>query len=572
VLQAKSRLGGSTDLAEREADAAARRALEPGDVVGRLGAASAGTAVLPLGIDAELQAATVGGEALPEAVRARFEPRFGQDFSQVRIHADARSALLAGALGARAFAFGPHIAFDAGEYAPGSAAGLGLLAHELAHVVQQGGGQQGGGPESGATLRRLSYADIKETAYAGLTRGLREAGAAARASLRKLAANNLPPSLLPTAETLIDIVDATIGAVFAVILAVIGIVVGFGEGVVGMVTGLVSLGYGVIRLLYDLVAGIFVGFDPLRRDLDAIIEALKALPGAIKRLVTDWLDAFEHASSERQSLMIGELTGQVLALIATFAVAAGRAGSVSRVAAGAEDLAGAAGRGGEVASAAGEATGSVARGRPVLQGLQGGGGRASGTVARGGAMTEGNAARALIPEMEAAQPAVRLAPPLVEAPPVAAPVTDAAKRAAAATGAMRDVAAAGGVAAARAAGTKEKDGRKPDPFRMRFQVQWDTARGGKGPTFSETATATADPGVTTGQATIALDGAMGQVVPKAARKAAEPAAEAQRKWIRKRPPLGLNDTGRSWSEYFDYGGYRDARVDVENQVGWNLRT
>lgn len=81
-----------------------------------------------------------GGEPLPAAERARFEARFGFDFSQVRIHHDARADRATEPLGASAFTLGSHIAFRSGSYDPRSEAGRRLLAHELTHVVQQRGG------------------------------------------------------------------------------------------------------------------------------------------------------------------------------------------------------------------------------------------------------------------------------------------------------------------------------------------------------------------------------------------------------------------------------------------------
>ncbi|EHK64593.1 DUF4157 domain-containing protein [Achromobacter arsenitoxydans] len=77
------------------------------------------------------------GEPLAPADRADFEHRYGHDFGRVRIHADARAAASARALSAQAYTVGPHVAFGAGRYAPGTRQGRALLAHELAHVVQQ---------------------------------------------------------------------------------------------------------------------------------------------------------------------------------------------------------------------------------------------------------------------------------------------------------------------------------------------------------------------------------------------------------------------------------------------------
>jgi hypothetical protein len=80
------------------------------------------------------------GAPLDAGSRAFFEPRLGLDLSEVRVHDDAAAALSARALGALAYTAGRDIVFAAGRYATGTDAGRRLLAHELAHVVQQRGG------------------------------------------------------------------------------------------------------------------------------------------------------------------------------------------------------------------------------------------------------------------------------------------------------------------------------------------------------------------------------------------------------------------------------------------------
>jgi hypothetical protein len=92
------------------------------------------------------------GKPLDPITRAFFEPRFGRDLGNVRVSADAAAARSAAVIGARAYTVGRRIAFAAGEYAPGTSSGLGLLAHELAHVVQQSDGV--GGPATPAILQR----------------------------------------------------------------------------------------------------------------------------------------------------------------------------------------------------------------------------------------------------------------------------------------------------------------------------------------------------------------------------------------------------------------------------------
>ncbi|WP_406631757.1 DUF4157 domain-containing protein [Amycolatopsis sp. WGS_07] len=94
--------------------------------------------------------------------------RLGQDFSTVRVHADSRAAESARALGARAYTIGSHIAFGAGQYAPATASGQQLLAHELTHVVQQHG--LSGAPE--AISRPSDPAEQEARTIAAGSRGL----------------------------------------------------------------------------------------------------------------------------------------------------------------------------------------------------------------------------------------------------------------------------------------------------------------------------------------------------------------------------------------------------------------
>ncbi len=78
-----------------------------------------------------------GGQPLSKSTRSNFEPKFGYDFSRVKIHNNAHSDSLNRSLNARAFTTGKDIFFRHGEYNPETSKGKQLLAHELTHVVQQ---------------------------------------------------------------------------------------------------------------------------------------------------------------------------------------------------------------------------------------------------------------------------------------------------------------------------------------------------------------------------------------------------------------------------------------------------
>ena len=72
-----------------------------------------------------------------QTTRAFFEPRFGHDFSRVRVHTDEKAAESARVVNARAYTVGNNVVMGSEHYPPSSSSGRRLLAHELTHVVQQ---------------------------------------------------------------------------------------------------------------------------------------------------------------------------------------------------------------------------------------------------------------------------------------------------------------------------------------------------------------------------------------------------------------------------------------------------
>lgn len=79
------------------------------------------------------------GQPLDPDTRAFMQPRFGHDFSGVRVHTDAKAEASSKAVNALAYTVGRNVVFGAGEYAPRTSRGQQLMAHELMHVVQQRG-------------------------------------------------------------------------------------------------------------------------------------------------------------------------------------------------------------------------------------------------------------------------------------------------------------------------------------------------------------------------------------------------------------------------------------------------
>jgi hypothetical protein len=162
VLQPKLTIGAPYDAYEREADRVADQVMRLSDTEVQASPAPPRVQRLCSECEEELRtkpessrtnpAAAVPpivhdvlrspGNPLDAATRAFFEPRFGYDFSQVRVHSDAKAAESARAVNALAYTVGPDVVLGAGDYAPATSAGQRLLAHELTHVIQQGGNER----------------------------------------------------------------------------------------------------------------------------------------------------------------------------------------------------------------------------------------------------------------------------------------------------------------------------------------------------------------------------------------------------------------------------------------------
>ncbi|MDC8757011.1 DUF4157 domain-containing protein [Janthinobacterium fluminis] len=173
LLQRKCACGGQTiGGASCDACAARKRQLQRHATGG-----AAGPAAIPPIVDEVLRAP---GRPLDRATLAYMEPRLGSAFSHVRVHTDAGAARSAQAIDAHAYTVGRDVVFGAGKYAPETADGKRLLAHELTHVVQQGRGTgMPAGMNGGA--RADSFEREADAAGAGIADARPLAGAAPRA-------------------------------------------------------------------------------------------------------------------------------------------------------------------------------------------------------------------------------------------------------------------------------------------------------------------------------------------------------------------------------------------------------
>jgi len=184
-LQPKLEIGAVDDPLEREADAVAgavmRMAAPPTGLTAappqvsrqcaaceeeetpqKLQAKSVGAAAPAAGIAPPQVHAVVrqSGRPLDTATRNFFEPRLGVDLGAVRVHADAHAGDAARAVDARAFTVGENLVFAPGEFAPASDGGRHLLAHELAHVMQQRGGAAAGRVQRAPPLLKQIKVDV----------------------------------------------------------------------------------------------------------------------------------------------------------------------------------------------------------------------------------------------------------------------------------------------------------------------------------------------------------------------------------------------------------------------------
>ena len=305
-----------------------------------------------------------GGVPLPKSERTFFEPRFGRDFSGVRVHRDARAAGLAASVHARAFTHGEDIVFGGG-HAPSD---RGLLAHELAHVVQQGGGS----PRLSAAPRSIQkfdlgiedaltsvgkkydstvesvgkeYDQVRAAGFAALASGLRSSKDAVIGELNALA-DRLTGTRRDIARKIIGVLDTVIEVGILGFIFEVAADVGLAEGLAGMVLGLLNLGRRVLVYDYEFLKALLTGDSAeYERESQVFFDTISALRGALVAFASEWYDDFKAADKETKAQMAGTLVGQIEALILPTLLSGGAAGAAR-----------AGGAVGEIADVAGDAS------------------------------------------------------------------------------------------------------------------------------------------------------------------------------------------------------------------------
>lgn len=143
----------------------------------------------PAGADPRaIQAQLKSGHALDGSVQTRMESAFGVNFSGVRVHTDGAAADLSEQLNARAFTVGRNVAFGADEYQPGTLIGDALIAHELAHVVQQSGATATAPLANGGA----AYDSLEEDADVAAVGAVASAWGGTRGALSDIGQNAMP--------------------------------------------------------------------------------------------------------------------------------------------------------------------------------------------------------------------------------------------------------------------------------------------------------------------------------------------------------------------------------------------
>jgi 3D (Asp-Asp-Asp) domain-containing protein len=169
LLQRKCGCGGSCDGCQRREEQKLQRSA----------AGRGGPSAIPSSVQRVIGSP---GQPLPQPVRSRMEPLFGHDFGRVQLHTDTAASESVRDVRATAYTVGTHVAFDSGRYQPGTPMGDALLAHELAHVVQQDGQQPSVATKAESSSYSALEADADRSAISATRSLWGRAGATARAA------------------------------------------------------------------------------------------------------------------------------------------------------------------------------------------------------------------------------------------------------------------------------------------------------------------------------------------------------------------------------------------------------
>lgn len=297
VLQAAMNLARTSDPAEREAQATARNVVRmplPASAVAR----------------AQSNPRSDAGEPLPPGVRSFMEARLRADLRVVRVHTGPQAAQLNRQLNARAFTVGQNIYFGEGRFRPETPEGLELIAHELAHTVQQQAGP--------ARVQRLGLDDVLD--------GLAELAANVPGfTLLTVIIGRNPINLRPVERTLVNLLRGFIGLIPG------------GEllyqvleryGVTQRIAGWVSEQVDALDITYQGLRDAFTRFtdslgwsdifspgDVWRRAQDIFMPTIRRVTAFVSRLVSQAITWLKETFTEPLANFCREIPGYALVAV-----------------------------------------------------------------------------------------------------------------------------------------------------------------------------------------------------------------------------------------------------------------
>lgn len=175
-----------------------------------------------------------------------------------------------------------------------------------------------------------SYEDLKENIYKSMIEGAKSAIGKLFNELRRQS-DKLPKPLRPAFKSIIDNFATFVDILLNVAFYFIGLGVGFAEGIFDMIWGFLQIIYGIGNWLWLLGEGLLKDPKAFKQYNREILAAVKSLPQNLIKIKNAWVKKFRQAPMERKSIMVGELFGQIIALLATLGAASTKIGQIPKL-------------------------------------------------------------------------------------------------------------------------------------------------------------------------------------------------------------------------------------------------
>ncbi len=285
------------------------------------------------------------GQSLPESSRSFFEPRFGQDFPNVKIHSDSVAAKSAQSINALAYTTGNNIVFNEGQYSPNSESGQRLMAHELTHVVQQQQSyvQKKDDPASGEKADAKSN-DYESTIQSMTENALMPGIGAAKWGFHFI--EGIEESSLPEKmHQSVDAFKSNLNSAGNIASFYFGINAGVPEGVAedlyANIKGIIMLAVKIMESEYSFYTDPMGFFDSVTKDLLSLWEVIRTDPKILGKLAGDALatkvnEGFVKADAYHQGEALGEILGEIVTEIALLFIGVEEVSAVAKFAEGTE--------------------------------------------------------------------------------------------------------------------------------------------------------------------------------------------------------------------------------------------